>query len=188
MHRGRLAFLIAVLICGQGCSSSKTLTRAKAQELIEASFAEGDTLTFRPYVLANGAIMPSGDGFTLEEHKDLKEREFYDFVNEPLYSSTCCPREVVGSQPSLKLTQLGEKFFAKGRDGGFTTTFRVRPRIEITGIKDSGQPGGTARVVNYTVDWFDEFPKELKPIFQKRPPVSRSTVMTLYDDGWRLGG
>jgi len=177
MHRVRLAVLIAAVICGLGCSSSKTLTRAKAKGLLDQFFAQGDTLTFRPYVLANGAIMPTDDGFSLEEHNALKEMDIYDFVNEPLYSSTCCPREVVGSQPSLKLSQFGEKFFVKGRDGAFTTT----------GIKDSGQPGGTTKQVNYTLDWFDEFPKELKPIFQKRTPIPKATVMTLYDDGWRVG-
>src|SRR3954469_7334230 len=95
----RTALVIAVGMAGLGCSASKDLSRGKAKDILEKAFGEGDTVDIGSgVVLGDGTLAPGGWTISQDEVRQLQDKNFYSVATDTLYSSTCCPREVVGSQ------------------------------------------------------------------------------------------
>lgn len=156
-RRRQCAFTLALALC-LGCSGG-TLTRSKAQTLIEAA------PQFQPTSVLN---------LTDEEFEAGRKAGY--FISTP------------GEWQYCKLTPQGQKFFAiEHLYPGLIklrTKTPVRYRVlEITGITEDS---ATEREVGYTWGWnLEDFPEDLRPIFQDVRKKGAAELRK-YDDGWRV--
>ena len=165
----KIGVLLAILLIA-GCSSSNTLSRGKAKDILNASYKSN---------AAPAALKPTPD-----EVKALVSQGMISVTN-----NVFCRCQI----PAV--LQHGKSFLSGWQGapatGGFylITAQPLKTHVvEVTGITDApGDSSGHEKVVEYTAAYdFDNAPSEFKTIFKDYPAVALSQKIKLYDDGWRM--
>lgn len=156
-------FIVMVSFGLYGCDSSRTLTRGRAKDVIEAS-----------------------DTYKLKKHSiELTENEFTN-----LWRGGYLQVRVVFFQRQIEVAPKGKAFFddagqMPAMPAQVVTAIPIKPYvIEVSGITEGGTE--SEKLVEYTWNWdFKPLPEEVRYFFKDHPPERWKVTLKLYDDGWR---
>jgi hypothetical protein len=159
-----IAVVTVLLVCG--CSSSKSLTRDKAKQLIESDAGfQGLSVPIR--LTDQGLQLGIQEGY-------LTKNPYVD-VYDPTAKGLTVFQAAAGS--------LG------GTPPQWQVLFVSVPKKRITKINDiEGGDAETTRVVGF--EWVADvssLPTDLQKAFENQPAQIMRRTLILYDDGWRVG-
>jgi hypothetical protein len=162
MRLRSIVSILGIALTLSGCSSSKTLSRAKAKELIENSKKLGDQCSIR-----------------------LTEETRVEGAKEGYWTSSG-DNPFLTEKGSKTLTGIYRNF---GDDGPFflvlPKTVTRRRALDVVGIE--GDEGSSSHRVQFT--WkcdLSPYPDDIKELFKNQAPQKGYMILTRFDDGWRV--
>ena len=159
---------LLVFLC-IGCSTSKTLTRDKAKDLLQVEFKQ------------NPKPGPDTIKLTDAETKELISKHL---IENHQYTPTI---------NTLEILPEGRKYFSNILviPNGWEVVTAMNNRghvVEVTGISDDPEnPSGNEKIVDFTwTNNWGELPPAIAGVFKNHHPETSKARLRLYDDGWRV--